>query len=153
MMDAWIQEVWLPFAEPIPGPLLLMLDAFAVHQTVKMAEGLGQVGTTVEYLPGGTTGQVQILDVRVNRPFNLHLQHLWHNWMVQNEDEDCLTPKMHHITLSRFIADAWDAITPASIPCSTLHIILATLMRKLKLNWSVKLRMKRPVLIAECPWL
>ena len=57
MMDAWIQEVWLPFAEPIPGPLLLMLDAFAVHQTVKMAEGLGQVGTTVEYLPGEPLGK------------------------------------------------------------------------------------------------
>ena len=40
----------------------------------------------VDFIPGGYTGALQVLDKGVNKPFKQFVQHEYELWMVANQD-------------------------------------------------------------------
>ena len=44
------------------------------------------VNTDVALIPAGLTGQLQPLDVSINKPFKEKIRILWSNWMAGDED-------------------------------------------------------------------
>jgi len=67
-------------------------------------------GTEVEFIPGGYTGALQVLDKGVNKPFKNHYRQQLH-WQINNDEN--AKPKRHDV--ANWIQAAWDRVTVESI--------------------------------------
>jgi hypothetical protein len=68
------------------------------------------VGTEVDYIPGGYTCKLQMLDVGVNKPFKNNVTFEFNNWLVGS---DTLKPSRQDV--SQWIDAAWKKVTVNSI--------------------------------------
>jgi transposase-like protein len=107
----WINQVWLPYCRQQNQATYLILDEFKVHLMGKIVRSTQQLGTQVEFIPGGYTGALQALDKGVNKPFKDHYRKQQLNWQIVNEHN--ARPKRHDV--AQWIRQAWEDVTPASI--------------------------------------
>ena len=68
----WIEQVWWPFCERQGNSTYLINDEFKVHLQGKIVRHSEERGKEVEFIPGGYTGALQVLDKGVNKPFKNH---------------------------------------------------------------------------------
>ena len=64
----------------------LIYDSFKTHLMESIKKRLKDVNTDVAIIPGGLTGQLQPLDVSINKPFKEKVRVLWSNWMASESD-------------------------------------------------------------------
>jgi hypothetical protein len=90
----WEQRVWVPFClygenggndegQGVTGSYLIM-DEFTVHLRSIGTETIRSVGSEIDYIPGGYTSKLQVLDVGVNKPFKGYVRRKYENFMVAN---------------------------------------------------------------------
>ena len=77
----WIQQQWKPACE---GNMLLVLDVHKAQKTEDTLHRLGQCKTTPVYVPAGTTGLVQPIDVSFNAPFKAAVDRLATNHVQEH---------------------------------------------------------------------
>ena len=65
----WINSVWSPFCAGAGDSTYLLMDEFSVHMMSDCVRAIQGCGTEVDFIPGGYTGAVQVLDKGVNKPF------------------------------------------------------------------------------------
>ena len=107
----WIEQVWWPFCERQGNYTYLINDEFKVHLQGKIVRHTQERGTEVEFIPGGYTGALQVLDKGVNKPFQNHYRSQQLRWQVGNEEN--AKPKRQDV--ARCIEAAWGRVTVDSI--------------------------------------
>ena len=107
----WIEQVWWPFCERQGQYTYLINDEFKVHLQGKIVRHTQARGTEVEFIPGGYTGALQVLDKGVNTPFKNHYWSQQLCWQVGNEEN--AKPKRQDV--ARWIEAAWEHVTVDSI--------------------------------------
>jgi hypothetical protein len=70
---------------------LIRMDEFKVHLMGTCLNAIQNTGTEVDFVIGGYTGYVQILDKGVNRPFKSYAREEFDNWMLTNISSGHLT--------------------------------------------------------------
>jgi hypothetical protein len=83
------------------------MDEFKVHLMGTCLNAIQNTGTEVDFVIGGYTGCVQILDKGVNRPFKSYAHEEFENWMLTNLSS-------HHPTrgeVESWVNTAWNKIT------------------------------------------
>jgi hypothetical protein len=71
-MHDWIDTVWIPYNNATRHgchDMYLLMDEFSVHLMGEINHKINKLGTGTEFVPGGYTGCVQVLDKCVNKPF------------------------------------------------------------------------------------
>ena len=109
--EQWINQVWLPYCRQQNDFTYLILDEFKVHMQGKIVRATQQLGTQLEFIPGGYTGALQVLDKGVNKPFKDHCRKQQLNWQIVNEHN--ARPKRHEV--AKWIRQAWEDVTAESI--------------------------------------
>jgi hypothetical protein len=112
MID-WIERVWAPhiIQQPTPGVAYLILDECRTHLTEKVRAAFSECGTEVDYIPGGYTCKVQMLDVGVNKPFKNNVTAEFNDWIVASGDN--IKPRRQDVSV--WIDAAWKSITVNNI--------------------------------------
>lgn len=117
----WLKTVWMRRPGALfKQPSMLVLDAFKGHTTEKVKAAIKEMGSDFVCIPGGMTSQLQPLDVSVNKPFKDNFKRLYNEWLCDEERDSALTPsgKVKRASCSqlcRWVAEAWDAVTPELI--------------------------------------
>jgi hypothetical protein len=119
----WVNSVWSPFSTggDVGGNgdgSYLIMDEFSVHMKSEVSKAIQQLGTEIEFIPGGYTGALQVLDKGINKPFKQYVQQAYERWMIANQDNS----KPHRADVARWIADSWNQITVETIT-NTWHSI------------------------------
>jgi hypothetical protein len=83
----WNTMVWTPFiqrpAASEHGSYMIM-DEFKVHLMGTCINAIQNTGTEVDFVSGGYTDCVQILDKGVNHPFKSYARKEFENWNLTN---------------------------------------------------------------------
>ena len=80
----WIDQVWAPFALEKGDRTYLLMDEFSVHSTASCSNQIKGCGTTIDYILGGYTSKLQVMDVGVNKPFKGYARQAYENFMIGN---------------------------------------------------------------------
>ncbi|KAF4129391.1 DDE superfamily endonuclease, partial [Phytophthora infestans] len=118
VMQEWIQRVlskllWYYIWKPsVDGCRLLLLDSLKVHKMNSVRTVLEEdCCTQVEFVPPGITGLAQPMDVAVMKPFKDYVRYLAYHI----DHEFLKTPQEKRQHFSRFVAEGWASISPATI--------------------------------------
>ena len=65
----WVIHVWALYAGCFDEGSSLLMDEFSVHMKSECVNAIQAQGTEVDFIAGGYTGALQILDKGVNKPF------------------------------------------------------------------------------------
>ena len=65
----WINSVWSPFCAGAGDSTYLLLDEFSVHMMSDCTQAIQGCGMEVDFIPGGYTGALHVLDKGVNKLF------------------------------------------------------------------------------------
>ncbi|KAF4132345.1 DDE superfamily endonuclease, partial [Phytophthora infestans] len=124
--------IWKP---PIDGCRLLLLDSLKVHKMNSVRTVLEEdCCTQVEFVPPGITGLAQPMDVAVMRPFTDYVRKSYLAYHIDHElpkldacpgrlNQTSIkkvwavskTPQEKRQPISRFVAEGWASISPATI--------------------------------------
>jgi hypothetical protein len=83
----WNPRVWTPFPQRPTASWhgsYMIMDEFKFHLMGTCLNAIQNTGTEVDFLSGGYTGCVQILDKGVNRPFKYYAREEFENCMLTN---------------------------------------------------------------------
>lgn len=85
-MLAWIESILCPWAESAPNNIhpLILLDSYQCHSTQRVTDTIHDLGVDCIHIPGGCTALCQPVDVGINAPFKVRLQHKWEEYLVEN---------------------------------------------------------------------
>ena len=113
-MLKWIDRVLKPYLAKIrAGMSHVLLDDYNSHKTPAVLAAIRKLNAIITILPGGSTSQIQVLDVGVNKPFKGNMKKKWVQFMVeQNGHNDIdITREM----LSKWIVEAFSQVELESI--------------------------------------
>ena len=101
-MLQWIELIWKPIAINLPGMKLLLLDEATSHMTADVQRAFAALETDVEYIPGGCTASLQVLDVGINKPFKDRIRKNYEQFMIASTT---IKPLREHV--SQWIGNSW----------------------------------------------
>jgi hypothetical protein len=112
MID-WIDRVWGPYInnQQNDGVTYLILDECRTHLTGRVRCAFLTHRTEVDYIPGGYTSKLQMLDVGVNKPFKNNIRNEFDEWLVNARE----SIKPHRQDVAKWINNAWNSITVNNI--------------------------------------
>jgi hypothetical protein len=95
VMLEWIEKIWKPFGAKDNNITYLILDECRVHMTTTIREAFENCNTEIEFIPGGFTDKLQVMDVGINKPFKNYIGECFDDWLVGkcHEDPTGRTPK------------------------------------------------------------
>ena len=109
----WIEKIWKPFSTEKASSYLLM-DEFSVHLMWNCVNPIQDCGTEVDFVLGGYTSKLQVLDVGVNKPFKGYVKESYEQFMVDNTEGR----KASRLDVAKWVEDACNKVTPETI-CNT----------------------------------
>jgi transposase-like protein len=109
MVD-WIEQVWQPWTATKSGPTMLILDEFAAHMTKEVRKRIADCGTHLEFIPGGYTSRLQVMDVGLNKPFKDSIRDQYDMWFLSANDT-----KPQRTEVATWIANSWDQLRVSTI--------------------------------------
>jgi hypothetical protein len=107
----WVEKVYRPWALTKTGPTLLIVDEFSGHCTSEVRDAIAQCGAFLEFIPGGYTWCLQVMDVGVNRPFKNGIQKAYDDYCIANNFDT--KPKREDVSV--WIRDAFSNVKESSI--------------------------------------
>lgn len=110
MLD-WIAKVWKPWAEKRVGPKMLIIDEFRAHMTGNVRRAIEECDTFLEFIPGGYTSKLQVMDVGLNKPFKDKVREGYEGWYMSVE----ATSKPTRLLVSNWIWSSWTGITHSTM--------------------------------------
>ena len=79
-----INLVWAPFALEKGDSTYLLMDEFSVHLMASCSNQIKGCGTTIDYILGGYTSKLQVMNVGVNKTFKGYVRQAYENFMIGN---------------------------------------------------------------------
>lgn len=83
-MIRWIRNVWKPYAVRDNRIVYLIMDECPSHLTSTVRRAFTDCNTEMDFIPGGYTSKLQVLDVGINKPFKNYLTHDFEDWLLRN---------------------------------------------------------------------
>ena len=111
LMLEWVALVWKPYTKTIKGPTMLIIDEAPSHMTANVRLAIAECGSFLEYVPGGFTSKLQVMDVGLNKPFKDRIRECVNVFMVMNA---CGTKPSRQV-VAKWVRDAWYDIRPTTI--------------------------------------
>jgi hypothetical protein len=119
LMLEWIKHIYAPSSEyryfprysTKRPPRFLSLDVFAGQKTKEVIAGFKALNCTTSFIPGGTTGFVQVCDTVINRSLKARIEELADQYIDKNEREwveGKYTVSQRRVLLTRWVGQAWD---------------------------------------------
>ena len=106
MLD-WVEQVWKPWTATKNGAqTMLILDEFSAHMTFDVRRAIADCGTYLEFVTGGYTSRLQVMDVGLNKPFKNHYRNSYDAWFMSATQGT----KPLRSDVSRWIAESWAEI-------------------------------------------
>ena len=107
VMQEWLQQQWKSACD---GNMLLVLEVHKAQKTDGILHRLNQCSTTPVYVPAGTTGLVQPVDVVFNAPFKaavdrLATAHVQEN--LQDYVRGSIPAGERRVLFTKWIGQAW----------------------------------------------
>ena len=83
-MQEWIEYCLVPHIQQRApnSTVILILDSFSAHESVRTTTRLNELGVSLHLIPGGITPHVQPCDVGVNKPFKDRLRRKWSDFLL-----------------------------------------------------------------------
>lgn len=120
LMLEWIRRVWAPWVQSKNlQQSYLIMDSFKAHLVGSVADALGDVGTTAEFIVGGYTSSLQVLDIGINKPFKGYMQQNFDEFMRMRSSR---SSKPTRVDVAKWISSAWRSITVQTILNTWRHI-------------------------------
>ena len=110
VMDEWLTQQWKRACD---GEMLLVLDVHRAQKTERILDRLSSLQTHPMYIPGGTTGLIQPLDVVVNAPFKAFVKQLADKHIHDNLDayvQGTISAKERRVLFTKWVGEAWDHV-------------------------------------------
>jgi DDE superfamily endonuclease len=119
LMLEWIKHIYAPSSEyryfprysTKRPPRFLSLDVFAGQKTKEVIAGFKALNCMTSFIPGGTTGFVQVCDTVINRSLKARIEELADQYIDKNEREwveGKYTVSQRRVLLTRWVGQAWD---------------------------------------------
>ena len=89
----------------------ILMDEFKVHMMGVCVRELGNLGTAIDYVPGGYTSKLQMLDVGVMKPFKDFMTQEYEKFMVGNTDGH----NVKRLDVENWVDRSWSRITEETI--------------------------------------
>jgi len=109
----WIKKVWKPFCTN-KGPTYLLMDEFSVHMMSECVNSIQDCGTEVDFVLGGYTSKLQVIDVGINKPFKGYVMECYERFMVNNVSGT----KATRLDVAKWVEEAWEKVSVNTI-CNT----------------------------------
>ena len=106
----WVEKVWNPFCTNKPSTYLLM-DEFSVHLMTESVHAIQDCGTEVDFIFGGYTSKIQVLDVGINKPFKDYTKRCNEHYRVENES----SMRVKRMDVSKWIDESWKRVSKQAI--------------------------------------
>jgi hypothetical protein len=119
LMLEWIKHIYTPSSEyPFfprysteRPPRFLSLDVFAGQKTKEVITSFKALKCTTSFIPGGTTGFVQVCDTVVNRSLKARIEELADQYIDENEREwveGKYSVSQRRVLLTKWVGQAWE---------------------------------------------
>jgi hypothetical protein len=117
IMIDWIERVWKPFAVRDTDKLCyLLIDEFPGHMTTAVKEAFDNCKTIIDYIPGGFTDRLQVMDVGINKPFKDFFADRFDSWLNENYTVPTANPpKPLRRNVALWVDIAWNSIMRETI--------------------------------------
>jgi hypothetical protein len=129
VMQLYVKKCVVPFVEKEDSQVLWTMDNFSSHQVGSVRDAFTSLGVMLSFLPPNSTSKVQMLDVGINKPFKQKMQEYFSSFLIERGNaalqeglERALIPKVTRGMMSKWIADAWDSITPETIKNTAVKV-------------------------------
>ena len=111
-MLQWIDNILVPHLQcrPAATEVILLLDDLTSHTSDQTKDRLAQLGISLYIIPGGCTGNVQPLDVGINKPFKDRLRRKWWQWVVEGGANRSVFQNPGRAEVGNWIEQSWSAI-------------------------------------------
>ena len=86
------------------------MDECTVHLMSSCVDALQDCGTEVDFVVGGYTSKLQVLDVGINKPFKDYVRQDYGKFMVSKKGR-----KTTRLDVAKWISSAWDKIKTETI--------------------------------------
>ena len=103
----WVKEVLEPYAKS-KSKVYLLLDEARPH--LASATDLRKVCSELDFIPGGFTSKLQVLDVSVNAPFKTAVRECYEDWMRDNPEG-----RPARVDVAHWVDKAWQRVSPDTI--------------------------------------
>ena len=110
MLD-WVEKCLRPWTEATVGPKMVILDEFSGHMTTEVRAAMVDCGVFLEFIPGGYTWKLQVLDVGVNKPFKNHIRDSYDTWFGLNNYD--IKPQRSDV--AQWVTASFDAVEKSTI--------------------------------------
>ena len=118
IMKRWVSDVLAPHAKKLPSGKMgvIIMDNHQSHIDAEVLEKIKKLNYQVELLPANTTGNLQPLDLGVNKPFKDIYSAKWQFWfedvmnnnMIKTETKSKSKSKtMGYISPSKELCVSW----------------------------------------------
>jgi hypothetical protein len=119
LMLEWIKHMYTPSSKyplfprhsTIRPPRLLSLDVFSGQKTKEVIASFKALKCTTSFIPGGTTGFIQVCDTVVNKSLKARIEDLADQYIDKNEREwveGKYTVSQRRVLLTKWVGQAWD---------------------------------------------
>ena len=111
MMREWINLQWKPASE---GDMMLVLDVHKAQKTPDILDTLAEMNTTPIYVPAGTTGLIQPIDVCFNAPFKAAIKKQADDHIKDNLEkyvQGTIPASERRILFTKWVGKAWEELS------------------------------------------
>jgi hypothetical protein len=108
--------------------------------TAKVKKAFHRCNTEVDYIPGGYTSKLQMLDVGVNKPFKDGIRDELEKWISSYE-----TRKPERSKITEFISTSWANIKTSTIVNSWKHVLGVVTYQELQPDFNIMLDRHDPL--------
>ena len=109
VMKLWIEKVWAEYCRMEESYLLL--DEYQVHKMSWVMKTFAAMNTEVDFVLAGRTGELQVLDVGINKPFKDYVQRRYDDFIINKEPRERVT----RLKMTKWIDEAWKEIKEDTI--------------------------------------
>jgi hypothetical protein len=115
----WIKHMYTPSSKyPLfprysttRPPRLLCLDVFSGQKTKEVINSFKALKCTTSFIPGGTTGFIQVCDTVINKSLKDRIEELADQYIDENEREwveGKYSVSQRRVLLTRWVGQAWE---------------------------------------------
>ena len=89
----------------------LLMDDFLIHLMTSCCNAINKYGSEVDCILGGYTSRLQVMDVRVNKPFKGNVTEAYENFMIGNPENR----KVKREDIAQWINTGWEEVKVETI--------------------------------------
>jgi hypothetical protein len=95
--------------------MYLIIDEFPGHMTMEVRKAFEDCRTEIDFIPGGYTPCLQVMDIGINKPFKDNLTANLDDYITANDDGIGILPKPKRTDVANWIDLSWKNISVQTI--------------------------------------